>query len=621
MAINIETSNERMRKLYHAAGHTGSGVIIGLFGTGVNRHGVLAEGDYLIAGNEQAFEDHIDHDTGLAYLYRVWLPDAQIISYNVFPDGKDSIDALKAAMRDFLARAKADRDHLYMGSMSLSGSDLKDDEIDELGRQLTAARAMTACSAGNTGADASAVSYPGAYAWPYTGTNTTRSGKPGKKSSRIDTADFADWGERVLVMTADGSFEYKSGTSISIVQMWAKAGLLQSCYHDQTGLWWEDERLYTEMKARAVELGDGDWDEETGWGVVIGTPTAYETPESDTEKEETALGNLVNNEFDFVVDTGLAWAGTLSKLDRLDTIVIHHSASDGSTIQSIHKYHLSEGHKGCDYNYVIETDGTIHLGRGLLYEGGHVGNAKSNYLNAHSCGICLVGAIHKHEPTAAQVASAIKLITAILALNGQTISGVAINVTTIYGHREVPYYVNGKLTGDAYPTVCPGANMPMAEFKALLSGDVVEDPVPAPAAELPATFAYAGATGVNVRSGPSTAYAKLGKLTAGGKCIVLSRANGWAKVVLHNQTPVLVGYCIDTYLEEHDESDPVALYAYKGASYVNLRDAPNGKDIGDVNAGDEVLVLQIKDGWAEAIKINDTPVLRGWCIDTYLRRV
>jgi hypothetical protein len=52
---------------------------------------------------------------------------------------------------------------------------------------------------------------------------------------------------------------------------------------------------------------------------------------------------MTNNEFDFVTDVDLKWAQKLSKLKRLDTIVIHHSSSDGSTIQSIHKYHLSEG--------------------------------------------------------------------------------------------------------------------------------------------------------------------------------------------------------------------------------------------------------------------------------------
>jgi uncharacterized protein YgiM (DUF1202 family) len=329
---------------------------------------------------------------------------------------------------------------------------------------------------------------------------------------------------------------------------------------------------------------------------------------------------MTNNEFDFVTDVELKWARKLSKLKRLDTIVIHHSASDGSTIQSIHKYHLSEGHAGCDYNYVITADGVIYKGRGLIYEGGHVGNAKSNNLNAHSCGICIVGAIHKHPPTAAQVASAKKLISAILALNGQGVDGVAIQVNILYGHREVPYYVNGKLTGNPYPTVCPGAYMPMGEFKALLTGGEAEIPQ---TNELPAGYAYAGATGVNVRTGPGTDNPIIGKLSAGEQCIVLSTLNGWSRVILHNQKPVLVGYCIDTYLEEHDESDPAGLFKYYGGSYVNLRSGPGTSyaRIGKVYAKDEVLVLQQKDGWSEIVKYNDSPALRGWCSDTYLRRI
>lgn len=330
---------------------------------------------------------------------------------------------------------------------------------------------------------------------------------------------------------------------------------------------------------------------------------------------------MTNNEFDFVKDVGLQWSRKLTKLKNLDTIVIHHSASDGSTIYSIHHYHQSEGHAGCDYNYVITADGVIYKGRGLIYEGGHVGNAKSNYLNAHSCGICIVGAIHKHPPTDAQVASAKKLISAILALNGQMVDGVAIQVGIIYGHREVPFYVNGKPTGKTYPTICPGKYMPLDEFKALMTG--AEAPKPEPVAELPAFFAYAGATGVNVRNGPGEANTIVGKLSAGERCVVLSSENGWSRVILLDQKPIIAGYCMDKYLEEKDESDPPGLFKYFGGSYVNLRTGPGiaYEKTGKVYAKDEVLVLQAQDGWAEVIKYNETPVLRGWCTQMYLRGI
>ncbi len=329
---------------------------------------------------------------------------------------------------------------------------------------------------------------------------------------------------------------------------------------------------------------------------------------------------MTNNEFDFVVDTNLKWAWRLTRLRRLDTIVIHHSASDHSTIASIHAYHKSEGHAGCDYNYVITPDGIIYKGRGLIYQGGHVSNVKSNDLNARSCGICITGAIHKHAPTGEQVAPAKKLILAILAQNGQSVGGVAIQVAKIYGHREVPYYVNNDLTGRPYPTLCPGAYMPLAEFKELLTGKV-ENPNP-PETELPATLAYAGATDADIQSGPNTNAEIKGRLSTGEQCIILSVSEGWAKVVLHNQDPIIVGYCVDTYLEERDESDPPAFYTYGGDTYVHLRSGPgtSHSKIGTVSAKDQVLVLSLKRGWAEVVKYNDAPVLRGWCVDTYLWR-
>ena len=610
--MNIKQLNIDMRTAWHAAGYTGRGIIFAVLDTGVKPIDYLA--GRVLPGTKDGLKDTEGHGTFVAGQLLEWCPDAQILSYRVLPNGKGPVEPIIEALEALLPIVKADSTHRYVVNMSLSGDHNPKSALmaryEAAIDALVAAGVPVVVSAGNDGEEATN-KFPSCFESPITISAIDENCKLTDFTTYHDEVDFAGYGKDVKGLSIRGNgYTTKSGTSMSSPNVAGPIGLIL-CWNMSMS----EPALYDLLVHLAIDLGIGGRDPRTGWGVVdMKTPATIGVV---PEKEEPMLKN---NEFDFVVDAKLKWARQPGKLKRLDTIVIHHSSSDGSTIQSIHNYHLSEGHAGCDYNYVITADGAVYLGRGLLYEGGHVGNAKSNNLNEHSCGICLVGAIHEHAPTAEQVAAARRLIAAILALNGQTVSGVAINVKIIYGHREVPYYVNGKLTGNPYPTVCPGAYMPMAEFKALLSGGVVEDPELAPETELPATFAYAGATGVNVRSGPSTAYAKLGKLTAGERCIVLSRANGWAKIVLHNQTPVIVGYCIDTYMEEHDESDPVALYAYKGASYVNLRDAPNGKDIGDVNAGDEVLVLQLKDGWAEVVKINDAPALRGWCIDTYLRR-
>ncbi|HMM30339.1 MAG TPA: N-acetylmuramoyl-L-alanine amidase [Clostridia bacterium] len=64
-----------------------------------------------------------------------------------------------------------------------------------------------------------------------------------------------------------------------------------------------------------------------------------------------------------------------------------------------------------------------------------------------------------------------------------------------------------------------------------------------------------------------------------------------------------------------------AAYGYTGSTYTRLRNAPkDGAIIGQVNAGDEVIVLAILDGWAEVVKHEDKPMLRGWCSAQYLER-
>jgi hypothetical protein len=286
--INIETRNQMMMDAFHAAGHKGSGVVIGIGGSGVNPVGILAGN--VIAGNDYALIDYNEHDTAMAWLYRVWLPLAQLISYQVFPLGKPSIAALKAAMRDFLARAKADRTRLYIFNLSLSGDDLDDEEIKDLTRQMIAARIALPCSAGNTGGDASGISHPGATAWVTTVTYLTRSGRPGKDASSIDTADHGDYGTDVPVMLASGKMGTMSGASVATAIVGCKMGLIQSCYHDQTGQWWEMDQQERELQLRSIDIIDEGWDAASGYGVILCEPTVYDvappatTPEPEPEQ-------------------------------------------------------------------------------------------------------------------------------------------------------------------------------------------------------------------------------------------------------------------------------------------------------------------------------------------------
>ncbi len=74
--------------------------------------------------------------------------------------------------------------------------------------------------------------------------------------------------------------------------------------------------------------------------------------------------------------------------------------------------------------------------------------------------------------------------------------------------------------------------------------------------------------------------------------------------------------------EEAEPAAPIypAMYSYGGATYVNLRTAPEGEKIGKVSRGEKVLVLAEQDGWAEVIK-KESRYLRGWCASGRLKKV
>lgn len=77
--------------------------------------------------------------------------------------------------------------------------------------------------------------------------------------------------------------------------------------------------------------------------------------------------------------------------------------------------------------------------------------------------------------------------------------------------------------------------------------------------------------------------------------------------------------------EEITEELPAypALYQYVGSSFVNLRAmaSTGGQKIGTVRKGEKVIVLSVQGDWAEVIKHEDVPMLRGWCISKYLQEV
>ena len=253
------------------------------------------------------------------------------------------------------------------------------------------------------------------------------------------------------------------------------------------------------------------------------------------------------SEFSYVVDTGLVWPVARNKRKVTDHIQIHHTVGKYGTPArwaALHQGRISEGQRGVPYSHLILQDGTVYLGRGHEYGHGGVKDSITNNANQRSVAIAFDGDMRADNlPTENQLAAARLLVKDLLAL-------YKLPVSAVLGHNEIPVYENGKPTGKTYATLCPCIDM--AAFRGALAAVTAPEPKPGPeqpaVLAFPALYAYAGDSGVNVRNGPGTSNGILGKLSAGQRCIVLAMANGWAEIVLHEQVPMIRGWCIDTYL-------------------------------------------------------------------------
>ena len=137
-------------------------------------------------------------------------------------------------------------------------------------------------------------------------------------------------------------------------------------------------------------------------------------------------------------------------------IVLHHTASDSGSVDSIHEEHLKRKDKngknwlGIGYHFVIgngngmgdgEIEPTFRWRQQM--QGAHAGVAD---FNQHGIGIVLVGNFEKTPPTAAQLTSIKRLV-------GTLKREYSIVESKIMGH------------GDVKATECPGKLFPMSEVR------------------------------------------------------------------------------------------------------------------------------------------------------------
>lgn len=128
----------------------------------------------------------------------------------------------------------------------------------------------------------------------------------------------------------------------------------------------------------------------------------------------------------------------------IDAIVIHCSATrEGQDVRAadIDKWHKERGFACIGYNYVIDLDGTVEMGRPLTRDGAHcntAGTSGKSY-NKHSIGICYVGGLDKYgrakdTRTAAQKRALTALVYRLLA---------EYPITDVLGHRDASPDRNG----------------------------------------------------------------------------------------------------------------------------------------------------------------------------------
>jgi hypothetical protein len=127
-------------------------------------------------------------------------------------------------------------------------------------------------------------------------------------------------------------------------------------------------------------------------------------------------------------------------------IVIHHSATDSGNATEFDAAHRERGWDGLGYHFVIDNgeggaNGLVEVGPRWRIQkwGAHTGKTPDNEYNNHGIGICLVGDLSHHLPSAAQLESMRRLVSYLMAKYD-------IPAHNVIGHRDAP----------GTSTECPG---------------------------------------------------------------------------------------------------------------------------------------------------------------------
>ena len=264
--MSIKEKNAEMRKTYHAAGYTGKNVVFAVIDTGTNPVGPLR-------GKVTGDADGADHGTFTASVIHEYCPDAQTWAYRC-----DTPNAMIEAMEDVLRRAKGETRRVVI-NMSLS---TEAERIRTAVDACVAAGIPLVCAAGNDGQEILDM-YPSCFESPITVAALDDTGRRTYFSTWHGEVDFADLGQWVEGINAEGDKDRKSGTSFAAPQVTGKIGLLLSARPGMT-----EPELYEALKGMSVDLDKTGRDPYTGYGFVQ-LPEPEETAKEETDMEERLL--------------------------------------------------------------------------------------------------------------------------------------------------------------------------------------------------------------------------------------------------------------------------------------------------------------------------------------------
>ena len=160
--------------------------------------------------------------------------------------------------------------------------------------------------------------------------------------------------------------------------------------------------------------------------------------------------------------------------EDIDAIVIHCSATRaGQDVRAadIDKWHKERGFAMIGYNYVIDLDGTVEVGRPLSRDGAHCNTAGTSgrSYNRHSIGICYVGGLDKNgKPADTRTPEQKRALRDLV----YKLMDAYPNIVEVIGHRDASPDRNkdGRITPNEWVKVCPcfdvRAEFPMAICKA-----------------------------------------------------------------------------------------------------------------------------------------------------------